>query len=115
MDRDPASLLDIVEAARRIGTYIAGFDRAAAESDPKTRAAVIYELLILGEAAKRVSAGFRAAHPSVPWSEMTRTRDRLIHGYDRIKFDVVWETITESIPVMLAAIEPLIPADDENE
>lgn len=75
MSRDEASLLDIVNAGKRIQDYIAGRDQDSIEADSQARAAVLYEFLIMGEAVKRLSSEIRASHPDVPWSEMAGMRD----------------------------------------
>ncbi len=114
MSRDEASLLDIVSAGNRIQKYVAGRDKDALEADSQARAAVLYEFLVMGEAAKRLSPGFRAGKPEVPWSQIAGMRDVLIHGYDRVNFDRVWSTIKGSLPDMLAVLIPLIPKEQED-
>jgi uncharacterized protein with HEPN domain len=111
MERDAATLIDIVQAARRIERYADGRNRADLESDPMLRAAVLYEILLIGEAVKRLSEGFRTGNAAVPWSQIARMRDRLIHGYDRIDHETVWKVITGSIPELIAALEPLVPRE----
>ncbi len=83
MSRDDASLLDIVNAGKRIQNYVAGQDKASVEANSQARAAVLYEFLVMGEAVKRLSPEFRASHPDVPWSQMAGMRDVLIHGPKR--------------------------------
>lgn len=73
------------------------------------QSAVLHRLLVLGEAAKRISRPFRAAHPEIPWSQMAGMRDRLIHGYDEVDLDEVWRTVTRDVPALLEQIEPLLP------
>jgi uncharacterized protein with HEPN domain len=55
-------------------------------------------LEIIGEAAVRTSAGCRARHPAVPWGAMIGLRNRLIHGYDSIDLDILWEVLTRDLP-----------------
>ena len=64
-------------------------------------------LEILGEAATRVSQATREANPSIPWSQIVATRNRLIHGYDVIDHDILWQTITCDIPPLLDALTRL--------
>ena len=59
---------------------------------------------IVGEAAKAVSEATRARYPDVPWSLAPRMRDRLIHHYFDIDFDRLWDTVTESLPALLATL-----------
>ena len=102
MTRDEATLLDLAHAARLAGDFAGRVqDVEALEDDSLTQAAVLHQLMVLGEATKRLSDSYRAAHPDLPWSEMARMRDRLIHGYDDVDLDVVWTTVTEDVPRLL--------------
>jgi uncharacterized protein with HEPN domain len=109
MDRRDASyLLDIFDSARFAQEYVEDMSAEAFESDRRTRGAVIYEILIIGEAAKKVSSEFKAAHSAIPWKKMTGMRDVLVHDYRDVDVPNVWATVTESIPALIAALEPMI-------
>ncbi|MFN0013038.1 MAG: DUF86 domain-containing protein [Saprospiraceae bacterium] len=95
----------ILRAARRIVEYSGGMTRGEFDADLKTQDASIRQLEIIGEAAKNVSPGFRAKYPQIPWRGMAGMRDMLIHQYEEADFDIVWKTITESIPEILAHLE----------
>jgi uncharacterized protein with HEPN domain len=114
MSRDEASLLDIVNAGKRIQSYVTGRDKDAVEADSQARAAVLYEFLVMGEAVKRLSPEIRACHSDVPWAQVAGMRDVLIHGYDRVNFDRVWSTIADSLPGLLDALTPLIPMEQDD-
>jgi uncharacterized protein with HEPN domain len=77
MPDDRGTLHDIARAARLILDFSRGFDEAAFSSDLKTQSVILHQLLVLGEAVKRLSPDFRR-HPSVPWSRIAGMRDRLI-------------------------------------
>jgi uncharacterized protein with HEPN domain len=68
MPRDDAILADMHRAARLALDFVLGMDQAAFTADLKTQSAVLHQLLVLGEAAKRLSGPFRDAHPQVPWA-----------------------------------------------
>jgi uncharacterized protein with HEPN domain len=57
-----------------------------------------------------LSAPFRDGHPSVPWAEMAGMRDRLIHGYDSVDVEVVWDTVVRDLPALIKMLEPLAGA-----
>lgn len=82
MRRDEATLLDIAKAARLVMTFTQGMAKEEFLNDLKTQSAVLYQLLVLGEAVKRLSREFRAQYPDIPWSLIAGMRDHLIHGYD---------------------------------
>lgn len=106
--RDAGYLLDIFDSARFAQEYVEGVEQHAFERDRRTRSAVIYEILIIGEAAKRVSADFKAAHPEIPWRAMAGMRDVMIHDYRDVDVPNVWATVKESIPALITALESLV-------
>ena len=109
MPRDDATLLDIVNAARLIQTFIQDMTQEAFLGDLKTQSAVFHQITLIGEAVKRLSQAFRERHPILPWSLMAGMRDHLIHGYDAIDLDEVWKTATHDVPEVLIKLEPLLP------
>jgi uncharacterized protein with HEPN domain len=109
MRRDETTLLDIVEAARLVVDFAQELSKADFLDDFKTQSAVLYQLIVMGEAVKRLSAEFRAQHTEVPWSLIAGMRDHLIHGYDIVDWNEVWKTATSDVIALLAQIEPLLP------
>jgi uncharacterized protein with HEPN domain len=105
--RDDAHLLDILKAARLVLEFISGAGKSEFLSDVKAQSAVLHQLLIVGEAVKRLSQEFRSAHPEVPWKLIAGTRDKVIHFYEGVDLDEVWKMITADIPELIRHIEPL--------
>jgi len=66
--------------------------------DVKTQSAVLHQLLITGEAVKRLSPEFRTAHPEVPWKLIAGTRDKLIHVYEGMDLEEVWKMVISDLP-----------------
>lgn len=106
VDRDSALVLDIVGAARQAQAFVEGLDGPSFQRDSKTQAAVIYQLLIIGEAAKNLTEQFRSHHPGVPWSDIARMRGRLIHHYTKTNSAQVWKTVEQDLPLLLSSLEP---------
>ena len=114
MPRDDAIVLDIVLACRRIRRFAAGFSRETFLADEKTQSAIVHQLQVIGEATKRLTTSFRESHAEIPWRDIARMRDRLIHHYDAVDLDEVWKTTETDIPDLLVHLEPLVP-DNEPE
>jgi uncharacterized protein with HEPN domain len=53
----------------------------------------------------------QAAHPEIPWREIIGTRNRLIHGYDAVDYDILWEIVTADFPPLARQITTLLPGD----
>jgi len=107
MSRDEATLLDMIGASRLIIEFKRDLDRAVFYDDEKTQSAILHQLMVLGEAAKRLSVSFRSAHPEVPWSLIAGMRANLIHEYDAVDLDEVWWTSENDIPRLLSQLEAL--------
>ncbi len=103
---DEVRLLHIRDAAETAAGFIAGRTREDLESDQMLRLALTKLVEIVGEAAKQLSAAGRARYPEVAWDDAARMRDRLVHHYFDIDLDVLWATVSEDLPALLAAIGP---------
>ncbi len=115
MSRDPAYLLDILDAARLAQEFVEGMDQEAFNGDLKTQSAVIRQLEIVGEATRRLSTAFRSAHPKIPWQEMAGMRSRLIHNYNQVNLKLVWEVVQNDLPTLIAQIAPFVPPDEPDQ
>lgn len=89
--------------------YTAGLTSDQFAASRLHQAAVARELTIIGEAVKRLSDEFRAAHPSIPWSGVAGLRDVIVHDYFRIDYERVWEIVTDELPNLVSLISPLLP------
>src|SRR5512139_3735376 len=93
---DKKSLQDILDAIQTIETYsLTSFDQFL--SDSKTQDAILYSLIIIGEAANRVTELFQEQYPTIPWSSMIGTRNIIIYGYDQVKLQIVWEILQNNL------------------
>lgn len=71
----------------------------------------IRRLEIIGEAAGRISPEFRHKHTEIQWSEIRGMRNQMIHGYDDIDMDVVWDTVERDVPRLIQILESLAPPE----
>ena len=113
MERDLGYLADVLKASRQIRKFVGEKTFEEFSQDNLTQSAVLHQFAIVGEAAGRVSTPFVVDHPELPWRKMVGMRNRVIHGYDDIDLEVVWETICVSIPSLISLIEPLLPQEED--
>lgn len=101
----------IEEAATLASDYVRGMSRETFLEDRKTQQAVIYNILIIGEAATQLINGypdFVASHPGIPWREMRGIRNRMAHGYFELNLPIIWDTVTtylEKLSQQIAAVK----------
>lgn len=112
MLRDSESLIDIERAAKRILRYINGISRAELETNDEKVSAILYQITIIGEATKRLSPKIRQQHPEIPWRDIAGIRDILVHEYDQVDLDVIWDVVQSKLPELLVLIEPLLPSPE---
>jgi len=93
----------ILDAAHKIRRFVQGMDRDAFLKDEKTQGAVIMQLALSGEFAKRVSEPTRAAM-AIPWRQIAGFRDRAIHDYYQIDLQVAWGTILHDLDPLTKAV-----------
>lgn len=107
---DRLYLVHIIEALRRIMRYTRS-GREAFLSDELIQDGVYRNFLVIGEAAKRVSESTRRMDESIPWKGMAGLRDVMVHQYEAIRPDLVWQIRDEQLlylePKVLAIIERL--------
>lgn len=108
MSRDREYLLDILESARLACEYVRGKTFQEFSSDVQCQDSVIRRLEIIGEAARRVSEEGRAAAPELPWHAIVGMRNVMIHEYDDVDVGIVWNTVRESLPPLIEALESLL-------
>lgn len=103
--KDVELLSDIREAIRRIEVYIEKLNYRTFLQDIKTQDAVVRNLEIIGEAAKGVSTDIKKKYTRIPWKELAGVRDRLIHHYFGVNYDIVWAVVSKELPQLTAKIE----------
>ena len=113
MTSDMAYLLDILLHVKYARNFTTGIDKDTFFSDHKCQFATIRCLEVIGDAVKRLSDDFQKTHPNIPWSKMAKMRDLLIHAYDRVDIDEVWDTVQNDLPDLISALEQIIPPEKE--
>jgi uncharacterized protein with HEPN domain len=112
MSRDSAYFLDIFKAAELALSYLEGKTKEEFSKDTQCQDAVIRRLEIIGEAAGRVSAATTAKFADLPWKKMVTMRNIMIHEYQDVDLDIVWDTVQNDLPALMSLLEPLIPKEE---
>jgi uncharacterized protein with HEPN domain len=89
---------------------VQGRTRGDLDRDRQLNLALVRLLEIVGEAASKVSNEFRSLHPSIPWVEISGLRNRLIHGYDAVDFDILWEILHHDLPPLIMDLRLILEA-----
>ncbi len=106
-DRDLPYLQHVLDACADINEFVAE-GRAASEKSKLVLNGVVRQLLVIGEAVKRVSADTKLLAPGVPWKQIAGMRDRLVHDYFDIVPEQVWNAVFDDLPRLQAEIEALM-------
>jgi uncharacterized protein with HEPN domain len=109
--KDQDSLNDIREAMQRIATYTKGMSYKRFMKDIKTQDAVVRNLEVIGEATKNLSSPLRKAYPQIPWKDLAGVRDKMIHHYFGISYEIVWKIAREELPGLLPQLEAILKAE----
>ena len=111
MSRDDTYLVDILESAKIALDYV--FDKTWDEfyENMQVQDAVVRRIEIIGEAAQRISQGTRDKHPQIPWREMTSMRNLVIHEYDVVDINQVWDTVQNKLPSLIEELSKIVPPE----
>ena len=105
---DRSRLKHMLDAAKQACEFIHGKDQNELYTDLMFQYALIRVIEIIGEAGKQVSDDFKSSHPEIPWIEIANMRNRLIHGYFKINLNVVWDTATSDLPLLIKQLEKIL-------
>ncbi len=108
-------LEDIIHAMSKAEEFSSGLQYELFAGDDLANFATVRALEIIGEATKRIPQEICDEYPEIPWSEMARMRDRLIHGYDNVDLDLVWQVIKNRIPHVKPLLQQILDDYKEKE
>lgn len=104
-------LRHILAEADYLMEHSRGLDFGAFRADETLRRAFVRSLEVIGEAAKKVPEDWRRRYSQVDWRAMAGLRDRLIHGYFGVDYDLVWEVVTTRVPQLKRDIEDILRSE----
>lgn len=106
-------LADMQEAVGSVLEFTQGMTWDQFVQDRKTVYAVVRAFEIIGEAAKKVPAGVRKRHQTVPWKQMAGMRNKLIHEYFGVNYQVLWKTVHSDIPPLQRQIDQVLEEESK--
>lgn len=95
----------MIDAIRSAQQFVAGRARADLDTNEMLLFALVRAVEIVGEAASKVSPETRSASPEIPWASATGMRNRLVHAYFDVDRDILWATVSNALPPLLAQLE----------
>ena len=110
-ENDEFRLRHMLDAAREAVSFARHQVRSDLETDRLLALALVKDIEIVGEAATQVSESLRTQTPEIPWQRIVAMRNRLIHAYYSINLDIVWQTVQEDLPPLIAQLERIVPPD----
>jgi uncharacterized protein with HEPN domain len=110
MRSDRLYLADIVQACDAVSAFVQGRDEASFANDDLVRSAVLFKLVVIGEATGKVSPKLRSAHPSAPWLDIISFRNFAVHTYFGVDWSIVWTTATGDVPRLRNEIATILAA-----
>lgn len=111
-DDDLLRLCHMRDHAKEAVTMAAGRSEAELSVNRMLELSLVRLVEVIGEAATGVSGGMRDRHPEIEWRVIVGMRNRLIHGYDAVAYDVLWETITMDLPPLIEQLERIIAGEE---
>lgn len=105
--KDRKKIQDILDSIQTIEDYsVSSYEEFLGDS--KTQDAILYNLIIIGEAASRISEQFKEKYQEVPWSSMIGTRNIIVHGYEQVKLQIVWEILQCDLSALKSQIDRIL-------
>jgi len=98
----------MLDHAQEAVAMAAGKTRDDLDTDRKLNLALVRLLEIVGEAANRTPADERAQYRDIPWTQIVGLRNRLIHGYYSVDFEILWQIINHDLPPLIEALEQIV-------
>lgn len=101
-------LMDIVEAADAISRFLKDVDETTFMQDELRQRAVLQKLIVIGEAAARLSKSFTQQHSQIPWPDIVAFRNIAVHEYFAVEWRIVWITAVQEVPLLRDQIANLL-------
>jgi len=111
LQRDLLYLGQMLDVSLQAISKVKGKDRKDFDEDENLRLALTHLIQMIGEAARRLSEETKQNHPLIPWPNIIGMRNKVVHDYMEIDFDVVWSVVTLDLPVLVGLLKPIVPPE----
>jgi uncharacterized protein with HEPN domain len=108
---DPTRLRHMLDHAIEAVELIRGHARRELDTDRKLNLALVRLVEIIGEAASRVTNQERTRHQGIPWDDIIGMRNRVVHGYDEVDFDILWDVVELHLPPLILELRQALGKD----
>jgi uncharacterized protein with HEPN domain len=98
----------MIDTANKAIGFVEGLNREDFDNNELLQLSLTHLLQVVGEAARRVSSDFRAAHPTIPWKAIVGMRSKVVHDYLDVDEDVVWDTVKNDLPSLVLELEKIL-------
>jgi uncharacterized protein with HEPN domain len=105
---DDVRLRHMLDHAREAVAMAHGKARVDLDQDRQLELSLTRLVEIVGEAATRLSPAARARHAAIPWPEILGLRNRIVHGYDKINLDILWQIVAHDLPPLITKLEAIL-------
>lgn len=106
-------LRHILDEADFLAAEVENIDRTAFWNDERAKRAFVRSIEVIGEAVKRVPDDIRVKHPEIQWKSIAGMRDKLIHEYFGVDYDIVWDVVTNKVPELANVVREILAANNE--
>lgn len=101
-------LTDMIEDSNAIRRFLQNVPREGFLGDEILQSAILQKLIVIGEAAARLSSDFRGQHPEVPWTDIVGFHNIAVHGYFAVSWPIVWVTAIQDVPLLCEEITTIL-------
>lgn len=98
----------IMDSIKDIEEFVSGADNKKFQEDKMLKYAVVRCIEIIGEASKNFSTEFKKKHADIPWKEITGMRDKVIHDYGGVDYNLVWMVVQKDMPVLKKKLKSIL-------
>lgn len=105
---------DILQSISGIQQRIAGKSLLEIQRDETLTKAILYDFMVIGEAARNIPVEIQSRYPTIPWRVMGDMRNIVTHEYFQIDIETIWETIQQDLPLLIPQLQTLLNAENQD-